>query len=51
MVSRVVAAQCPKTVINLSLPDAPVSTGTAKEGFDYYGLNAVGIAKHVKEHL
>lgn len=51
MVSQVVAAQCPKTVINLSLPDAPVITGTSKEVFDYYGLNAVGIAKHVKEHL
>ena len=51
MVSQVVAAQCPRTVINLSLPDAPVITGTSKEVFDYYGLNAVGIAKHVKEHL
>lgn len=51
MVSQVVAAQCPKTVINLSLPDAPVITGTSKEVFNYYGLNAVGIAKHVKEHL
>lgn len=51
MVSQVVAAQCPKTVINLSLPDSPVITGTSKEVFDYYGLNAVGIAKHVKEHL
>ena len=50
MVSQVVAAQCPQTVITLSLPDAPVITGTSKAVFDYYGLNAVGIAQHVQEH-
>ena len=27
MVSQVVASECPKKVINLSLPDAPVITG------------------------
>lgn len=45
MVSQVVASECPKKVINLSLPDAPVITGTSREVFDYYGLNAQGIAK------
>lgn len=45
MVSQVVASECPKKVINLSLPDAPVITGTSREVFDYYGLNAKGIAK------
>lgn len=43
MVSQIVAASCPKKVINMSLPDAPVITGTSGEVFDYYGLNAEGI--------
>lgn len=51
MVSQVVAANCPKKVINLALPDAPVITGESREVFDYYGLNAEGIAKAVKENL
>lgn len=51
MVSQTVAANCPKKVINLALPDAPVITGNSKEVFDYYGLNAEGIAKAVKENL
>lgn len=51
MVSQIVSANCPKKVINLSLPDEPVITGTSKEAFDYYGLNAEGIAATVKEHL
>lgn len=51
MVSQVVGAHCPKQVINLALPDAPVITGTSNEVFDYYGLNAEGIAKAAKENL
>lgn len=51
MVSQVVAANCPKKVINLALPDAPVITGNSKQVFDYYGLNAEGIAKTVMENL
>lgn len=51
MVSQVVARECPRKVINLSLPDAPVITGTSKEVFDYYGLNAEGIAKAARELL
>lgn len=51
MVSQVVGRECPKKVVNLALPDAPVITGTSKEVFDYYGLNAEGIAKTVKENL
>ncbi len=50
MVSQVIGAQCPKRVINLALPDAPVITGTSKEVFDYYGLNAQGIAAKVMEY-
>lgn len=49
MVAQVVGRTCPKKVINLSLPDAPVITGTSKEVFDYYGLNAEGIVKTVKD--
>jgi transketolase len=43
-VSQVVSASCPRLVQNLSLPDAPVVTGTSKEVFAHYGLDAEGIA-------
>jgi len=49
MVSQIVAAHCPKKVINLALPDSPVITGTSKEIFEYYGLTAEGIAKQARE--
>lgn len=49
MVSQVVGENCPKKVVNLALPDAPVITGTSKEVFDYYGLNVEGIAKKAME--
>jgi len=48
MVSQVIGRECPKRVINLALPDAPVVTGTAKEVFAYYGLDAKGIAETIK---
>ena len=51
MVAQVVGEHCPRKVKNLSLPDAPVITGTSKEVFDYYGLNADGIAKSAAELL
>lgn len=51
MVSQVVGAECPKKVVNLALPDEPVITGTSKEVFDYYGLNAQGIAAKAEELL
>ena len=51
MVSQIVAKNCPKRVVNLALPDAPVITGTSKEVFDYYGLNAEGICKAALELL
>ena len=51
MVSQVVGSECPRKVINMALPDAPVITGTSKEVFDHYGLNAEGIAKKAKEAL
>lgn len=51
MVSQIVGRYCPKKVWNLSLPDAPVITGTSQEVFDYYGLNAEGIAKCAENNL
>ena len=51
MVAQAVAEHCPKKVKCLALPDAPVITGTSREVFDYYGLNAAGIAKTAKELL
>ena len=45
MVAQVVSAECPTRVFNMALPDAPVITGTSREVFDYYGLNADGIVK------
>ena len=49
MVSQVVGASCPKKVINMALPDTPVITGTSKEVFDYYKLNAEGIVEKAME--
>lgn len=51
MVSQTVAEHCPKKVISLALPDAPVITGKSQAVFDHYGLNAQGIAKTVSVHL
>lgn len=51
MVAQVVGEHCPRRVKNLTLPDSPVITGTSKEVFAYYGLDAVGIAKAVEEML
>ena len=50
-VAQVIAANDPMRVVNLSLPDAPVVTGTSEEVFRYYGLDAEGIAKTVKQTL
>ena len=51
MVAQAVGSKCPKMVWNMALPDAPVITGASREVFDYYGLNAAGIAKKAKELL
>ena len=51
MVSQVVGANCPKKVINMALPDAPVITGKSKQVFDYYKLNAEGIVEKAMEIL
>ena len=51
MVAQVISANDPRKVINLALPDAPVITGTSKEVFDHYGLNAEGIAATVAKNI
>ena len=51
MVAQVVGENCPRKCVTLALPDAPVITGTSQEVFDYYGLNAEGIAKTARELL
>ena len=51
MVAQVVGERCPRPVKCLSLPDAPVVTGTSPEVFAHYGLTGEGIAKTVKDFL
>lgn len=51
MVCQVLSDAYPKKVVNLSLPDEPVITGTSKEVFAHYGLNAEGIAASAEQHL
>lgn len=51
MVSQTVAGECPRKVVNMALPDTPVIAGTSREVFDYYSLNAQGIARTVREAL
>lgn len=49
MVAQVVGENCPRKVKNLTLPDAPVITGTSGDVFAYYGLDAAGIAQCAQE--
>ncbi len=51
MAAQAVAEHCPRKVKCLALPDTPVITGTSKEVFDHYGLNAAGIAQTVRDLL
>ncbi|XBX10520.1 transketolase C-terminal domain-containing protein [Enterocloster clostridioformis] len=51
MVSQIVGRYCPRKVVNIALPDEPVITGNSQEVFDYYKMNAEGIAGSVKEAL
>lgn len=51
MVSQEIGSNCPKKVINLSLPDDHMIAGTNTEIFRYYGLDGEGIARSVKENL
>lgn len=51
LTDQVISEKCPKRVKNLSLPDAPVITGTSQEVFKYYGLDAAGISESVINYL
>ena len=51
IVSQIAAELGTVKVKNLALPDAPVITGTTKEVFDYYHLNAEGIAEACRSLL
>lgn len=51
MVSQLIASERPCRVVNMTLPDAPVVTGTSKEVFMHYGLDAQGIVKTAKEMM
>ena len=51
MVAQVISANDPKRVINLALPDTPVITGTSKEVFHHYGLDAEGITNTMQKAL
>ena len=51
MVAQMISAKCPKKVVNLSLPDGHIVTGTQAEAFAYYGLTAEGIAAKVRKSL
>jgi transketolase len=48
-VSQIVAGAHPILVKNLALPDTPVISGTSREVFAHYGLDAGGIAKAAEE--
>lgn len=50
-VAQVVSGRCPRPCKTLSLPDAPVVTGTSQEVFGHYGLDAAGIARTCRELL
>jgi len=49
IVSQIVGSTNPIPVINMTLPDSPVISGTSKEVFNYYGLNTSGIVKAALE--
>lgn len=51
MVAQTFAAQDPKKVINLALPDEHLVAGESKEVFAYYGLDEAGIANTVEKEL
>ena len=51
MVCQVIAANTPRKVVCMGLPDAPVVTGTPREVFDYYHLNCDGIVAAAKQLL
>lgn len=51
MTASVIAAECPKKVIQMALPDGHIIAGKSKEVFAYYGLDEKGIAETVRKNL
>lgn len=49
--AQVLSRHCPKRLVELSLPDEHLISGTNKEMFAYYGLDNKGIVKAVEEAL
>jgi transketolase len=49
IVSQIVASEHPVAVKNIALPDSAMITGTSREVFDHYELNAGGIVKIAME--
>lgn len=49
--AQVLSSKDPKKMVILSLPDAPVITGTSEEVYDYYGLTGEGIKDTVLKAL
>ena len=50
-VSQIVGEECPRRCVTLSLPDAPVVSGTSAEVFARNGLDAPGIAERIARLL
>lgn len=48
-VSQCVSENCPCSVYSLTLPDKPVISGKSAEVFEYYGMDAKGIADKCSE--
>ena len=51
IVSQYVAANCPRKVINLSLPDRHIVAGEKEEIFHFYGLDPKGIAESIRKAM
>lgn len=49
--AQALSAHCPKRLLELSLPDEHLISGTNQEMFAYYGLDDAGIVKAVEEAL
>lgn len=51
LVAQALSQHQPKPMLQLTLPDSPVITGTTAEVFKHYGLDGEGIAAQVKKKL
>lgn len=51
LVAQITSEKCPVRVHQIALPDAHLISGTNKEVFTHYGMDAAGITKQIKELL